>query len=162
MIIIVMGVAGAGKTTIARALADRLQWRFIDADDFHSAANIAKMSAGVPLSDEDRAPWLARVGAEIRASQSDTVVACSALRRVYRQELRESASDVRFVYIALTVEAARQRLLKRRGHFVDERIIESQFATLEVPDAGEALTVDGRNSAAEIVSAIISEFGLKE
>lgn len=164
MVIVVMGVAGAGKSTVARELSGRLHWPLLDADDYHSAENVAKMSAGVALSDEDRAPWLARVAAAIRdvqKSEPNAVVACSALRHAYRDVLRAATNDVRFVYIALGVDDARARLQHRRGHFVDARLIDSQFATLEAPAADEALTVDGRQSAQTIVATIIDTFGLK-
>src|SRR6478752_5823950 len=114
--IVVMGVAGSGKTTVGRDLADALGAAFLDADSVHPPANVAKMSAGEPLTDDDRWPWLARLRAELRSSES-IVVACSALKRRYRDLLRH-AGEVRFVFLDLDADAARDRATHREGHYM--------------------------------------------
>ena len=135
MRVVVMGVAGSGKTTVGTRLADRLGATFLDADGLHPQANVDKMSAGVPLDDEDRAPWLERVRDEL-GSDRRTIVACSALKRRYRDVLR-AAGGVRFVFLDLDPDSARQRAGDRRGHFMSAGMIESQFATLQRPTADE-------------------------
>ena len=129
-----MGVSGAGKTTVGKKLAKFLGARFIDGDDLHSDAARAKMAAGGALTDEDRWPWLDRVGAEL-ASGAATIVACSALRRVYRDRLRAAAgASLRFVYLKAEIEDMRERVARRRGHYMPASLVDSQFAALEPPD----------------------------
>jgi gluconokinase len=130
-VVVVMGVAGSGKTTVARLLAQRLGWIFAEADDFHSAANVAKMSAGTPLTDEDRGPWLEAVRAWLDGCPGDAVITCSALRRRYRDVLRGAHSRVRFLHLAGSPETLRGRLAARAGHFMPVSLLESQLATLE-------------------------------
>lgn len=150
--IVVAGVTGSGKSTIGRLLADRLRLPFLDADDLHSAANRAKLHAGEPLDDADRAPWLDRVGAAIAAAGTN-VVACSALKLAYRDRLREYAPDLVIVQLDVPVEELERRLAARRGHFAAPSLLPSQLATLEpllarergfvMPAAGDpAATVD--------------------
>ena len=145
-ILIVMGVAGAGKTTLARALAARLGWTFLDADDLHPAANVEKMRAGAPLDDADREPWLAAVArwidARLAASEA-AVVACSALKRRYRAALTAGRPSVRIVYLEGSADLVAARMAERRGHYFPASLIASQFAALEPPTPEEhAIVVD--------------------
>jgi len=161
MIAIVMGVTGSGKTSVGRLLAQQLGWEFADADDFHPSANVEKISHGIPLTDEDRAPWLERLGIQIAnwiANGQNAVLACSALKRTYRQEL-SVGPEVRFVYLKGSPELIRKRLQLRRGHFADEKILASQFADLEEPEA--AVTVDISQAPEMIVAAIRERLGLE-
>lgn len=130
---VVMGVSGCGKTTVGRALALKFGARFLDGDDLHSSAARAKMKAGTPLTDDDRWPWLDRVGAALSEGQ-DTIVACSALRRVYRERLRAAAGPcLRFVYLEASREMMARRVAGRRHHYMPASLVDSQFATLEPP-----------------------------
>ncbi len=131
-LVVVMGVTGSGKSTVGAALATRLGVPFADADDFHPPANVAKMSAGVPLDDADREPWLRAIG-EWLAARAGTggVVSCSALRRAYRDALREHAPDAYFVHLHGDRETVRRRVAGRAGHFMPTSLVESQFAALE-------------------------------
>ncbi|QSQ11365.1 gluconokinase [Myxococcus landrumensis] len=143
MVVIVMGVSGAGKTTVGKALAQSLGWRFLDADDLHPHANVEKMAAGSPLTDEDRWPWLAAVRAELEsavAKGEDVVLASSALKQSYRAALSVDPAQTRWVYLHAPREVLAQRLSRRQGHFMPPSLLESQLATLEVPD--DALSVD--------------------
>lgn len=160
MIVIVMGVVGAGKTTIGRLLAEGMGWQFADADDFHSPANIEKIRQGIPLNDADRQPWLDRLRdylVNCTARRSNVVLACSALRSSYRQVLR-IRSEVRFVYLRGDAALIAERLRVRQGHFADEQILASQLADLEEPE--EAITVDIAKSPAGIVSEIRKRLGV--
>ena len=160
-VIIVMGVAGSGKTTIGELLADKLGWQFNDADDFHPAANVAKMSAGEPLNDEDRAPWLAAIRAHIEAclaSDTGAVVTCSALKKVYRDVLEVDAARVKFVHLDGSRELLWERISGRKNHFMKPAMLDSQLATLEVPD--NALTVDIAPEPAAIVATICESLDL--
>ncbi len=124
--VLVMGVSGCGKTTVGRLLATRLDWPFLDADDLHPPANVAKMAAGIPLTDADRAPWLAMVAAwmaERRAAGEPGVVACSALKRAYRDTLRASDPDLRLVFLEGERELLAERLTHRHGHFFPQRLL---------------------------------------
>ena len=138
--LIVMGVSGSGKSTIAEKLAARLRWRYEDGDKFHPASNVAKMSAGHPLTDEDRWPWLQAIADEIdrvcKAGQN-AVIACSALKRAYRDILVHGRCDVRIVYLQGTRELIAARLAARKNHFMPPDLLDSQFKTLEPPDPGE-------------------------
>lgn len=139
-IVVVMGVSGAGKTTVGRKLADLLGVPFHEGDAFHPPANIAKMSAGTPLDDADRLPWLKAIAAEIdraRESGRGMVVACSALKRAYRDILIGKRSDVRLAYLRGTRGLIEERMAARRNHFMPPALLNSQFATLEAPGPGE-------------------------
>ena len=138
--VIVMGVSGSGKSTVAAWLAGRLGWEFRDADDFHPAANIAKMRASQPLTDADRAPWLAAIAAYIarlRAENRRGVVTCSALKRAYRRVLIGDDRDVALVFLRGSEQVIGSRLAARFGHFMPPGLLASQFAALEPPDADE-------------------------
>jgi gluconokinase len=138
--LIVMGVSGSGKSTIADGLAKRLSWTFEDGDRFHPASNVAKMSAGHPLTDEDRWPWLQAIADEIDRvckSGGHVVIACSALKRTYRDVLVHRRDDVRIVYLKGTQLLIADRLARRKGHFMPPGLLESQFKTLEPPAADE-------------------------
>ena len=150
MIVVVMGVSGAGKTTIGQALAAALGWPFVEADDLHPPANVAKMARGEPLDDADRAPWLEAVAARMRALD-DGVVACSALRERYRDVLRVRP-DVRFVLLDVPPALLQQRLAARRGHFMPPSLLPSQLATLERP--ADAIVIDGALPIVAQVAAI--------
>jgi len=147
--LVVMGVSGTGKSTVGQALADRLGRPFLEGDALHPAANVAKMSAGEPLDDDDRWPWLRIVRDEMTertAAGTSTVVACSALRRVYRDLLREAQGDVRFVLLDVPAGVLRDRIVHRTGHWMPPSLLESQLATLEPlqPDEdGVVLPVEG-------------------
>lgn len=154
---IVMGVSGSGKTTVGTALARRLGWPFLEGDDFHPAANVAKMAAGHPLTDADRAPWLAalrrRIDEVLRDGES-AVIACSALKHSYRSALAGNDTDaVRFVQLDVPVEVLRERLEHRQGHFMPASLIGSQLATLE--PSRTALRVDGTLPVEKIVDQIV-------
>ena len=142
MIVVLMGVCGCGKSTIGRALAAELDWPFLDADTVHPQANVAKMAAGIPLTDEDRWPWFDRIVAEMRrhaAAGKHVVIACSALKQAYRDRLA-SGGSVRFVYLKGDAKTIGPRLAGRTGHFMPPSLLESQFATLEEPAA--AIVID--------------------
>jgi gluconokinase len=153
-IILLMGVAGSGKTTVGRLLAQDLKLRYHEADDFHSAANKAKMTGGTPLDDEDRAPWLAAIRARmeecVREGQS-AVFSCSALKEKYRQVLT-AGLRVTLVYLSGDRELLLERLQGRRGHYMKTAMLDSQLATLEPPQ--DALKLDVRHSPAELVDEI--------
>ncbi|MFO6419847.1 gluconokinase [Hylemonella sp. W303a] len=130
--LVVMGVAGCGKSSLAQAVARHMGWRLHEGDDYHSAENVRKMRAGIALTDADRAGWLARLG-ELLAAESDVVLTCSALRRAYRDRLRAAAPDLRFAFMGLDQDAARQRVAARPGHIFPVSLVASQFQTLEDP-----------------------------
>jgi len=160
MIILIMGVAGAGKTTVGRALAERLHWRFVDADDYHSQANVAKMHAGIPLTDEDRAPWLQSLRGAILAwlkAGENVLLACSALKASYRDVLVVSP-DVKLVYLQISMELAAERLAARHGHYMNPHLIRSQFETLEEPH--DAVTIDASQPTESIVAGIRRAFAI--
>jgi gluconokinase len=160
MIVIVMGVVGAGKTTVGRLLAEQCRWEFADADDFHPSSNVEKIRHGIALDDEDREPWLERLRAEISewiGEKRNAVLACSALKRSYRREL-EVGPEVRFVYLKGTTDLIAQRLQARQGHFAGEQILTSQFADLEEPKL--AVTVEIASTPQQIVAEIREKLGL--
>jgi len=138
MVLVLMGVSGTGKTTVGKILATDLGWDFVEGDDFHPARNVAKMKAGIPLGDEDRRPWLQalRQRVEEACRQGENVVlACSALKREYRQYLqRHDLACVYYVFLHGSEELISRRLAKRKGHFMDPNLLQSQFEALEVPE----------------------------
>ena len=155
MVIVLMGAAGAGKSTVGRALADRLRWRFLDADDLHTAANIAKMASGVALDDADRFAWLAALNASMREAAAcgvDLVVACSALRERYRAQLQQDVPLVRWVFLRASRALLQDRLATRRGHFAGPALLDTQLAALEPPL--EAIALDADAPVAAIVDDI--------
>jgi len=157
MFVIVMGVAGAGKTTIGRQLAAALGWPFYDADDFHSQESVAKMAAGMPLAESDRGPWLRQLAALIASETgkaADGVLACSALRKAHREMIR-AAGNVTFVYLKADRDLIAARMAARRGHYMAAELIDSQFEALEEPE--NALTIPANLTPDEIVSLICSE-----
>jgi gluconokinase len=157
-LVVVMGVTGSGKSTVGTALAERLGVPFADADDFHSAENVAKMRAGTPLNDGDRLPWLRNIAAWLGEHQgSGAVVTCSALKRIYRDILRERASDVVFLHLDGDKETARRRVAGRAGHFMPSSLVDSQFADLEPLGADErGIVVDFARAVDDIVDEVAS------
>jgi gluconokinase len=154
LIIILMGVSGAGKTTVGQLLAAELGWDFADADNYHSAANIEKMRTGIPLDDTDRTPWLETLRQMIANAidaGKNIVLACSALKRSYRDLLRVGP-EVRFVYLKVLPPLLHERLRERRGHYMTEQMLASQLATLEEPQ--HALVIDASPSPAAIANDI--------
>lgn len=157
MIIIVMGVSGCGKTTLGKILAERLSCCFSDADAFHPEANVGKMQAGIPLQDEDRWPWLAKIRSAIDGWQEkgeSHIIACSALKQAYRDRLSPSG-DVIFVYMKGTRETIQPRLAARKGHYMNPHLLDSQFATLEEPTG--ILTVGIKGTTEEIMSDVLKQ-----
>lgn len=158
--IIVMGVSGSGKSTVGLGLARRLGWDFRDGDSFHPPANVAKMRSGAPLTDDDRWPWLDAIGAhvaELEHTGGHVVIACSALKRVYRDRLRASGARLRFVHLDGSYALIDARMRARRDHFMPASLLESQFATLEPPAADEhAVTVAIEEDPDAIVAAILA------
>jgi gluconokinase len=139
-VVLVMGVSGSGKTTVGAALARRVGWPFLDADDMHPPANVAKMAAGVPLDDSDRLPWLKRIAewiADRRSAGQAAVVGCSALKRAYRDRLRGADPDLVVVHLAGERDQLEARLAQRRGHFFPAALLDAQLADLEPPAADE-------------------------
>jgi gluconokinase/shikimate kinase len=161
-VLVLMGVSGCGKSTIAALLAGRLGWPFAEGDDLHPAANMAKMHAGRPLTDDDRRPWLERIAAWIDeqvAAGRSAIVACSALKHRYRDLLRRE--QVTFVYLHGDYEQIASRLATRHGHFMPAALLESQFADLEPPTADEqAITVDVGALPVELADEIVTALGL--
>ncbi|MEJ6477597.1 MAG: gluconokinase [Octadecabacter sp.] len=154
--VLVMGVSGSGKSTIGAALAQRLGATFLDADDFHSPANVAWMAAGKPLTDDIRWPWLDRLAQEVgKARESrDVVLACSALRRSYRDHLRLGIPELEVIYPDARRSLIRSRMESREGHFMPVALMDSQFATLDVPTPDEGVI---SVSAAQPVAAIVTQ-----
>ena len=156
LVVIVIGVSGSGKSTVGRALADALDVPFLDGDELHPEANIAKMTAGHPLDDADRLPWLAALAARIgaMAAAEGGVIACSALKRAYRDALASAAPTVRFLQLALDPAAARARVTGRPGHFMPASLVESQFDEFEPLQPGEpGITVDATGELAVKLAA---------
>jgi gluconokinase len=161
MIVVLMGVSGSGKTIVGTILAHRLGWTFHDADEYHPASNVAKMHAGVPLTDEDRKPWLrtlARLIDEARERGENVVLACSALKHAYQESLRHGLDVVKCVYLKGSPELIRRRLEARTGHFMNPRLLPSQFETLEPPV--HAIEVDVTPPPEEIAAEIQRRLGL--
>lgn len=160
MIVVLMGVSGSGKSTVGAALAAALGWPLIDADDLHPPANVAKMAAGTPLTDDDRWPWLDRIVAELRrvtAAEGNAVLACSALRQIYRDRLAR-AGDVRFVHLRGDPQTIANRLAARRHRYMPAALLGSQFDTLEIPE--DAIDVDISASVDAQVRTIIDALAL--
>jgi gluconokinase len=161
MIVVLMGVSGSGKTTVGKVLAKRLGWTFHDADDYHPAANIAKMHQGIPLTDEDRGPWLrtlARLIDLARERGENVVLACSALKHTYQEYLREGLDDIRYVLLSGSEDLIAQRLAARKGHFMNPSLLHSQFETLEPPE--HAIAIDITPSPEEIAVEIRRKLGI--
>ena len=159
MHIVIMGIAGAGKSTLGSALARSLSLPLLEGDDFHTAASVAKMAAGEPLNDDDRLPWLQRVAAAaLTASAREdrgTVICCSALRRRYRDIVRQSLPDCRFVYLQISAQLASNRVAQRSGHFMPTSLVGTQLETLEEPAAEEqALWLDAAEPCAGQAAAV--------
>jgi gluconokinase len=161
MDIIVMGVSGCGKSTIAKALSDHLQVEYLEGDDYHPNENIAKMSLGKPLTDEDRVPWLNQLSNLIKRKQAlnqPFVMTCSALKRSYREQLAANSNEIVFVYLKGTEPAINMRLQKRQNHFMSTTLISSQFAALQEPQADEVvITLSIGKSVAEILEEALTE-----
>ena len=160
MVVVIMGVSGVGKTTIGQALAQELHWRFADADDFHPAANVAKMRDGIPLGDADREPWLQSLHDAIAgwiARQQSVVLACSALKQSYRQKLLEGP-EVKLVFLHADFSCIAKRLAERRGHYMNPALLKSQFDTLEVPR--EAISVDVGGPVSDAVATVRAALGV--
>jgi gluconokinase len=162
-VLVVMGVSGSGKSTIGDQLAQRLGWSYEDGDKFHPASNVAKMSAGHPLTDEDRWPWLQAIADEIdRLCESGrhAVIACSALKRAYRDILVHRRSDVRIVFLKGTEALIANRLAQRKGHFMPPGLLTSQFKTLQPPGPDEnPVTVSIEPSVDAIIDDIVRQLG---
>jgi len=150
-----MGVSGSGKTAVGTRLAAKLNYEFLDADNFHPASNVEKMKHGIPLSDEDRLPWLQNLHGELnsRLHQGKSVIlACSALKEAYRTILHEGMTQLRFVYLKVDKETLVERLQKRAGHFFPKELLDSQLATLEAPH--DAFVVEENRPLDEVVETI--------
>ena len=162
--LVVMGVSGSGKSTIAEHLAARIGWRYVDGDLFHPPANVAKMSAGHPLTDEDRWPWLQAIADEIdrlSAAGSRAVVACSALKHTYRDILVHGREDVRIVYLDGTQDLIAKRLAARKGHFMPPGLLDSQFRTLEPPQPSERpVTISIDAAVEDIINDIVRQLDM--
>ncbi|KWE32423.1 gluconokinase [Burkholderia territorii] len=165
MILIAMGVSGAGKSRIGEMLAERLSCSYTDGDAFHSAANKEKMHNGIPLTDDDRWPWLRTIRAAIEEKQragQTAVFTCSSLKRSYRDVLRGTDTDVRFVYLKGTFQVLQERLKTRTGHFFDPSLLKSQLDTLEEPGPDEAIVVSIELTPEQIVDEVMTKIGLAQ
>jgi gluconokinase len=163
VIVIIFGVSGAGKTTVGELLARELGWHFLEADDFHPAANIEKMRSGHPLTDEDRSPWLERLRHQIErslAAGENAVLACSGLKRAYRDRLRVS-DQVKFVFLSGDYAVIERQLRSRHGHFMNPALLQSQFDDLEQPKPGEkVLPIELGRTPEQIVERIKRKLNL--
>lgn len=164
MIVILMGVTGSGKTTVGQALAQATSWSFADADDFHSDANKQKMSAGIPLNDQDRAPWLESLHQQLLQwthANANAILACSALKQAYRKELMQGLPEgtVRWVYLTGPSELIRERLEGRQHHYMPPSLLPSQLATLEPP--ADAIQVSVAQPVAQMVHVILTALKIK-
>lgn len=164
-VLIVMGVSGCGKSTVGQALGAALGWEFRDGDAFHPPSNVAKMKSGAPLTDEDRWPWLdaiARYIDETGEKGGHAIIACSALKRVYRDRLKGTRADVVFVHLAGSKELIEARMAARKNHFMPLGLLDSQFATLEPPTEPEgAIIVSVAGAPDEIVDDVLARIGLR-
>lgn len=167
MIVVVAGVAGSGKTTVGQQLARRLNWTFEDGDSFHPAANVAKMRAGLPLTDADRAPWLHAMESwmdDVIASGQSAVLACSALKRSYRDELLGGRKQALMVFLAISKEQDEARVMARKGHFFVEPLVASQFADLQPPEPDESrvyAVTTGDQPPGQLAADIIARLHLR-
>jgi gluconokinase len=156
--LVLIGVSGSGKTETGKEVAKRLGIKFLDADDFHSAANKEKMHRGIPLTDDDRRDWLRNLHEALRReldAGNSCVLACSALKRTYREQLRNGLEHVYFFYLKVDYEVVAKRLELRKGHFFARELLDSQFATLEEPGPDEAFVVDENRPLEEVVQQIL-------
>ena len=161
--VVVMGVAGSGKSTVGQILARRLGWSFAEGDDFHSAANVAKMASGTPLTDEDRGPWLESIRTWIDANSADSVVTCSALRRSYRDILRGAQATVRFLHLSGTEQSIGARMAARTSHYMPTSLLASQVAALEPLGSDEdGVVIEITGTPEDIVTSAIKALGLRE
>jgi gluconokinase len=163
MIVVVIGVSGAGKTTVGSALATALGWEFLDADEFHPPENVAKMAAAIPLTDADRWPWLDRLNRELKSRESrgaSAVLACSALKGAYRSRLMKDMGGARLVHLRGSIEFIRARMATRKHKYMPAALLESQFDTLEPPK--DALEIDAGLSVAEAVERIRAALATKD
>jgi gluconokinase len=162
--VVVMGVSGSGKTTVAERLAGKLGWRFIEGDRLHPPANVEKMRQGIPLTDADRAPWLDRIGEELKrwaAEGQSGVMTCSALKRAYRDRIRSARPDARFVYLKGSEALIKGRVAARHHEYMPASLLHSQFEALEEPSPDEpVVTVDAGGSPDAEVAAIIAALDL--
>lgn len=161
MILLILGVAGSGKTTIGKLLAHTLGWPFFDADEFHPPANIEKMSRGIPLTDDDRWPWLDAIRAKIESLEADGqsgVLTCSGLKEIYRDRLKQGDADLEFVYLKGSYDLIQSRMAARQ-HFMKPEMLASQFASLEEPH--DALTIDISQPLEECVQQIIRSLDIQ-
>ena len=156
---VVMGVSGCGKSSVGAAVAERLGIGYIDGDDLHPPENIAKMSRGIPLTDADRTPWLVRVGQRLEEIEGPVVIGCSALKRAYRDIIRDNAGEsVCFLHLEGSRETLSERMAKRSGHFMPVSLLESQLATLESPDLDEkAITADIDQPVDQLVETLVAK-----
>jgi len=162
--VVVMGVSGSGKTTVAERLAEQLGWQFVEGDKLHPPANVEKMRQGIPLTDADRAPWLDRIGQELRswaAAGRSGVLTCSALKRAYRDRIRSARPDVRIVYLKGSEALINSRVAARHHEYMPASLLHSQFDALEEPTGEEkVVTVDAGGSPEAEVAAVIAKLGL--
>ncbi len=161
MIIIIMGVSGSGKTTVGQQLADDLGWKYFDGDDFHSLKNIAKMSAGIPLNDDDRLLWLSQISQHLKKlikNHENAVFSCSALKKQHRRQLQDDSDAIKFVFLKGPKALIKKRLESRTGHFMSVDLLISQFETLEEPE--NVLIVDIKQSPKKISTVIQKYFDL--
>lgn len=163
--VVVMGISGSGKTTIATHLAETLNWTFAEADEFHSAENIDKMTSGIPLTDEDRWPWLESIRewlTEQAQGGISTVITCSALRRVYRDILTQAAGEVSFVHLIADTDLILDRMKTRSGHFMPQSLLPSQLSTLEPLESDEpGLRIVNTGTPDEVIADVIEQFELE-
>jgi gluconokinase len=166
VIVIVMGVSGSGKTTLARGIAQRLHWEFQEGDELHPRSNVAKMSRGEPLTDEDRRPWLEAIGYWIEEREragNSAVLTCSALRRTYRDFLRQGRPGVVFCHVTADADLIRRRVEARRGHYMPPSLLPSQLSTLEPLEADEpGFTVSAEGSPEEVLQQALAKLDLDE
>lgn len=159
-IIVVMGVSGSGKTTVGKGLAEVLAWPFHEGDSLHPRANVGKMSQGIPLTDADRQPWLEAIGKLIDdhiARGQSAVISCSALKQAYRDFLAAGREAVMFVYLKASMDTLRERIARRKGHYMPVDLLASQFEILEEPDARNAITVDATQDPERAIRQVLAQ-----